>query len=111
MVSLVLSLDDDASVNTTLELQIDVFRTRGRDLTGSTGMNASNGTDDRPNGQGVVHGGKPRERPQTTTSTRGRLVVRSPSIHDASGQQLFTSPCNLEKARRCLPTGYARIHH
>ena len=93
VVSLVLSLDDDASVNTTLELQIDVFRTRGLDLTGSTGMNASNGHG-RPGQTAkawfmVENLGNA---PETTTSITWTAPSwgGSPSIHDASGQQLFS---------------------
>ena len=43
VVSMVLSLASDPSVNTTLDVQLEVFRTRGLDLTGATGLNESYG--------------------------------------------------------------------
>ena len=93
MVSLILTLDDDPSVNTTLDLQIDVFRTRGLDLAGSTGMNESNGHG-RPGHTAkawfmVENLGNA---PETTTSITWTAPSwgGSPSIHDESGQQLFS---------------------
>ena len=62
MVSFLLSLASDPTVNTTLDVQLDVFRTRGLDLSGSSDEQF---TGTRPTGtdrQSVVHGGKPRER-------------------------------------------------
>ncbi len=93
MVSLVLTLDDDQSVNTTLDLQIDVYRTRGLDLAGSTGMNESNGHG-RPGHTAkawfmVENLGNAQE---TTTSITWTAPSwgGSPSIHDESGTQLFS---------------------
>ena len=93
VVSMVLALADDATVNSTIDVQIDVFRTRGLDLSGSTGMNISNGQG-RP-GQiakawfMVENLGNAAE---TTTSITWTAPSwgGSPSIHDANGQELFS---------------------
>ena len=43
VVSFLLSLNTDASINTTLQVPIEVFRTRGLDMVGASGLNASMG--------------------------------------------------------------------
>ena len=57
LITLTMALVSDPSINSTLDLQLDVFRTRGLDLTGASGMNMSTGSwTTRPNRQGLVHG-------------------------------------------------------
>ena len=84
-------------VNTTLDVQIDVFRTRGLDLTGATGMNASTGHG-RPSQTAkawfmVENLGNA---PESTTSITWTAPSwgGSPSIHDATGTQLFSVSLN-----------------
>ena len=93
VVTLLLSLDDDPTINSTIDVQIDVFRTRGLDLTGSTGMNMSNGQG-RPGQTAkawfmVENLGNA---PESTTSITWTAPSwgGSPSIHDANGQELFS---------------------
>ena len=93
VVSFTMALVADPSVNTTLDLQIDVFRTRGLDLTGASGMNASAGHG-RPGQTAkawfmVENLGNA---PESTTSITWTAPSwgGSPSIHDAGGQQLFS---------------------
>ena len=112
VVSMVLALADDTSVNSTIDVQIDVFRTRGLDLSGSTGMNLSNGQG-RP-GQiakawfMVENLGNA---PETTTSITWTAPSwgGSPSIHDANGQELFSISLAPGKPKFCLPTSQRRI--
>ena len=93
MVSFLLSLDSDPTVNTTLDVQLDVFRTRGLDLSGSSGVNSSYGQG-RPGQTAkawfmVENLGNA---PESTTSITWTAPSwgGSPSIHDASGQELFS---------------------
>ena len=93
MVALLLSLDSDPSVNTSLNLPIEVFRTRGLDLSGPTGLNASDGQG-RPGHTAtawfmVENLGNAQE---TTTSITWTAPSwgGSPSIHDTDGNQLFS---------------------
>ena len=93
MVSFLLSLVSDPTVNTTLDVQLDVFRTRGLDLSGSSGMNSSQGQG-RPGQTAkawfmVENLGNA---PESTTSITWTAPSwgGSPSIHDASGQELFS---------------------
>ena len=97
VVSFVLALTADPTVNTTLDVQIDVFRTRGLDLTGATGMNASTGHG-RPSQTAkawfmVENLGNA---PESTTSITWTAPSwgGSPSIHDATGTQLFSVSLN-----------------
>lgn len=97
MVSFTLALVADPSVNTTLGLQIDVFRTRGLDLTGASGMNSSTGHG-RPGHTAkawfmVENLGNAQESTTSITWTAPSWGG-SPSIHDASGQQLFSIALN-----------------
>ena len=97
MVSFLMALVSDPTVNTTLDVQLDVFRTRGLDLSGSSGMNTSVGQG-RP-GQiakawfMVENLGNA---PESTTSITWTAPSwgGSPSIHDASGQELFSIALN-----------------
>ncbi|MGB0313789.1 MAG: CARDB domain-containing protein, partial [Poseidonia sp.] len=96
-VTLTLTLVSDPTVNTTIELQLDVFRTRGLDLTGASGMNTSTGHG-RPGQTAkawfmVENLGNA---PESTTSITWTAPSwgGSPSIHDASGQQLFSIALN-----------------
>ena len=93
LISFTMALVSDPSVNTTLDLQLDVFRTRGLDLTGASGMNTSTGHG-RPGQTAkawfmVENLGNA---PESTTSITWTAPSwgGSPSIHDASGQQLFS---------------------
>ncbi len=96
-VTLTLTLVSDPTVNTTIELQLDVFRTRGLDLTGASGMNTSTGHG-RPGQTAkawfmVENLGNA---PESTTSITWTAPSwgGSPSIHDDSGQQLFSIALN-----------------
>ena len=93
MVSLLLALDSDTSVNTSVDVQLDVFRTRGLDLSGPTGMNASTGHG-RPGHTAkawfmVENLGNAAESTTSITWTAPSWGG-SPSIHDANGQELFS---------------------
>lgn len=93
MVSMVLALVDDETVNSSIDVQIDVFRTRGLDLSGSTGMNMSTGQG-RPGQTAkawfmVENLGNAAESTTSITWTAPSWGG-SPSIHDASGQELFS---------------------
>lgn len=92
-VFMLLALDDDPTVNSTVDVQIDVFRTRGLDLTGSTGMNISTGQG-RPGQTAkawfmVENLGNAAESTTSITWTAPSWGG-SPSIHDAAGQELFS---------------------
>ncbi len=110
VVALVLSLDSDQTINTTLNLPIEVFRTRGLDLTGPTGLNASDGQG-RPGHTAtawfmVENLGNAEE---TTTSITWTAPSwgGSPSIHDANGNQLFSitlEPGEMKELFAHLPT-------
>ncbi|MEL0181967.1 MAG: hypothetical protein VW872_02775 [Candidatus Poseidoniales archaeon] len=96
-VTLTFTLVSDPTVNTTIELQLDVFRTRGLDLTGASGMNTSTGHG-RPGQTAkawfmVENLGNA---PESTTSITWTAPSwgGSPSIHDDSGQQLFSIALN-----------------
>ena len=93
VVSFLLSLVADPSITTNMDVQIDVFRTRGLDLTGATGMNASTGHG-RPGQTAkawfmVENLGNA---PESTTSITWTAPSwgGSPSIHDNTGQELFS---------------------
>ena len=93
MVSMLLTLVDDASINSSIDVQIDVFRTRGLDLSGSTGMNLST-AQGRPGHTAkawfmVENLGNA---PESTTSITWTAPSwgGSPSIHDLNGQELFS---------------------
>nr|ADD93173.1 hypothetical protein [uncultured archaeon MedDCM-OCT-S06-C18] len=93
VVSFLLSLNDDASVNTTLYVPIEVFRTRGLDMVGATGLNSSMGQG-RPGTVAkswfmVENLGNAVE---TTTSITWTAPSwgGSPSLHDADGNELFS---------------------
>lgn len=93
VIEFVLSLDQDPSVNVTLEVPVEVFRTRGLDLSGSSGLNQSNGQG-RPGLTArswfmVENLGNAAE---TTTSITWSAPSwgGSPSIHDLDGTQLFS---------------------
>ena len=93
VVSFVLALDDDPTINTTLELPLEVLRTRGLDLTGQTGLNASNGFG-RPGSTAeawfmVENLGNAQETTTTITWTAPSWGG-SPSIHAMDGTQLFS---------------------
>ena len=97
LISFTMALVSDPSVNTTLDLQLDVFRTRGLDLTGASGMNMSTGHG-RPGQTSkawfmVENLGNA---PESTTSITWTAPSwgGSPSIHDATGQQLFSISLN-----------------
>ena len=110
VVSLVLALDSDPTINTSLNLPIEVFRTRGLDLTGPTGLNASAGQG-RPGHTAtawfmVENLGNAQE---TTTSITWTAPSwgGSPSIHDADGNQLFSitlQPGEMKELFAHLPT-------
>lgn len=110
MVSFLLSLVSDPTVNTTLDVQLDVFRTRGLDLSGSSGMNSSYGQG-RPGQTAkawfmVENLGNA---PESTTSITWTAPSwgGSPSIHDSSGQQLFSIALNPGESKALfahLPT-------
>ena len=110
MVALVLSLDSDPSVNTSLNLPIEVFRTRGLDLSGPTGLNASHGQG-RPGHTAtawflVENLGNAQE---TTTSITWTAPSwgGSPSIHDTDGNELFSitlQPGEMKELFAHLPT-------
>ena len=110
MVSFLLFLVSDPTVNTTLEVQIDVFRTRGLDLSGASGMNSSDGQG-RPGQTAkawfmVENLGNA---PESTTSITWTAPSwgGSPSIHDASGQELFSIALNPGESKALfahLPT-------
>ena len=89
VVSFLLSLVADPSITTNMDVQIDVFRTRGLDLTGATGMNASTGHG-RPGQTAkawfmVENLGNA---PESTTSITWTAPSwgGSPSIHDTTGK-------------------------
>ena len=93
VVSMVLSLASDPSVNTTLDVQLEVFRTRGLDLTGATGLNESYGHG-RPGNVAkawfmIENLGNAQE---TTTSISWTAPSwgGTPSIHDDDGNTLFS---------------------
>jgi hypothetical protein len=93
VVSFVLSLNSDPTINTTLDLPIEVYRTRGLDLSGPTGLNSSIGQG-RPGQVAaawfmVENLGNAQE---TTTSISWTAPSwgGSPSIHDSQGTQLFS---------------------
>ena len=109
-VSFLLSLVSDPSVNTTMDVQLDVFRTRGLDLTGATGMNASAGQG-RPGQTAkawfmVENLGNAAESTTSITWTAPSWGG-SPSIHDNSGQELFSitlAPGESKELFAHLPT-------
>ncbi|MCH1537406.1 MAG: hypothetical protein L7S48_03250, partial [Candidatus Poseidonia sp.] len=93
VVTFLLSLNDDVSVNTTLQVPIEVFRTRGLDMVGATGLNSSMGQG-RPGTVAkswfmVENLGNAVE---TTTSITWTAPSwgGSPSLHDANGNELFS---------------------
>ena len=93
VVSFLLSLNTDASINTTLQVPIEVFRTRGLDMVGASGLNASMGQG-RPGTVAkswfmVENLGNAVE---TTTSITWTAPTwgGSPSLHDANGNELFS---------------------
>lgn len=93
MVSMLLALDDDDTINSTIDVQIDVFRTRGLDLSGSTGMNIST-AHGRPGHTAkawfmVENLGNAAESTTSITWTAPSWGG-SPSIHDTNGQELFS---------------------
>ena len=97
VVSFLMELVADPTVNTTLDVQLDVFRTRGLDLSGSSGMNESLGQG-RPGQTAkawfmVENLGNA---PESTTSITWTAPSwgGSPSIHDAAGQELFSIALN-----------------
>ena len=110
VVSFHLYLTSDPTINTTLELPIEVFRTRGLDLSGPTGLNASSGQG-RPGEVAaawfmVENLGNAQE---TTTSITWTAPSwgGSPSIHDAQGAQLFSITLNPGETKELfahLPT-------
>ena len=92
-VNLRLTLDGDSSINTTLSLPLEVLRTRGLDLTGQTGLNASNGFG-RPGTTAeawfmVENLGNAQET-TTTISWTAPSWGGSPSIHAMDGTQQFS---------------------
>ena len=96
-ITLTMALVSDPTINSTLDLQLDVFRTRGLDLTGASGMNTSTGHG-RPGQTAkawfmVENLGNA---PESTTSITWTAPSwgGSPSIHDAAGQQLFSIALN-----------------
>lgn len=109
-IEFVLTLDSDTSVNTTLVVPIEVFRTRGLDLAGATGLNASYGQG-RPGQTAtawfmVENLGNAAE---TTTSITWTAPSwgGSPSIHDAQGNELFSitlQPGEIKELFAHLPT-------
>ena len=93
VVTFLLSLNDDVSVNTTLQVPIEVFRTRGLDMVGASGLNSSMGQG-RPGTVAkswfmVENLGNAVE---TTTSITWTAPSwgGSPSLHDANGNELFS---------------------
>ena len=107
VVSFLLSLVADPSITTNMDVQIDVFRTRGLDLTGATGMNASTGHG-RPGQTAkawfmVENLGNA---PESTTSITWTAPSwgGSPSIHDNTAKSCSASFWTLVNRRNCLPT-------
>ncbi len=93
VVSFTVSLQSDPSINASMDLQLDVFRTRGLDLSGASGLNLSTG-----HGR-LGHVAKAwfmvenlGNAPETTTSITWTAPSwgGSPSIHNSAGEQLFS---------------------
>ena len=92
-VDLLLELDSDSTVNVTYRLPVEVFRTRGLDLAGPSGVNETFGQG-RPGTVAeawfmVENLGNAEE---TTTSIQWTAPSwgGSPSLHDSSGNELFS---------------------
>ena len=92
-VDLTLQLDSDSTINATYRLPVEVFRTRGLDLAGPSGVNETMGQG-RPNTVAkawfmVENLGNAQE---TTTSLTWTAPSwgGSPSLHDANGNELFS---------------------
>jgi len=92
-VDLTLLLDSDSTINSTYRLPVEVFRTRGLDLAGPSGVNETMGQG-RPNTVAkawfmVENLGNA---PETTTSLQWTAPSwgGSPSLHDANGNELFS---------------------
>ena len=92
-VTIHLSLDQDPDVNTELYIPIKVYRTRGIDLAGPTGLNISNGQGS-PGEDAIAwfliqNLGNAQE---TTTSITWTAPSwgGSPSLHDSAGNELFS---------------------
>ena len=88
-----LALNSDPSENTTLILPVEVFRTRGLDLTGQTGLNASYGHG-RPGTIAkawfMVENLGNAEESTTSITWTAPSWGGSPSIHDENGGELFS---------------------
>ena len=110
VVSLLLSLDADPSINVSLELPIEVLRTRGLDLTGPQGLNESNGVG-RPGYTAkawfMVENLGNAEETTTTITWSAPSWGGSPSIHTLEGTQLFSitlAPGESKELVAHLPT-------
>lgn len=93
VVTLNLALTTDTSINTTLQIPLEVFRTRGLDIVGPEGINASTGQG-RPGGPAtawfMVENLGNAEEQTTSISWTAPSWGGSPSIQDAEGQTLFS---------------------
>lgn len=110
VVTFVLSLESDPSVNTSLEMPLEVLRTRGLDLTGPQGLNASHGAGrpgDTAKAWFMVENLGNAEETTTTITWSAPSWGGSPSIHDRQGNQLFSitlSPGEAQELVAHLPT-------
>ena len=109
-VSLLLSLDSDPSINVSLELPIEVLRTRGLDLTGPQGLNESNGVG-RPGFTAkawfMVENLGNADETTTTITWSAPSWGGSPSIHTLEGTQLYSitmAPGESKELVAHLPT-------
>ena len=92
-VDFLLALDSNSAVNTTLRLPVEVFRTRGLDLDGPTGLNETIGQG-RPGttAKGWLMVENLGNAPETTTSITWTAPSwgGTPSLHDENGNELFS---------------------
>lgn len=93
IVTLLLSLNDDPSVNTSLQVPIEVFRTRGLDVVGPEGINASHGQG-RPGTDAqawfMVENLGNAEEQTTSISWTAPAWGGTPSIKNAAGETQFS---------------------
>ena len=110
VVSLLLTLGSDSTVNVSLELPLEVLRTRGLDLTGPQGLNASQGVG-RPGNAAkawfMVENLGNAEETTTTITWSAPSWGGSPSIYDTVGNELFSitlAPGEAKELVAHLPT-------
>ena len=93
VVTLLLALTSDPTINATIDVPLEVFRTRGLDLSGATGFNESFGHG-RPGSVAkawfMIENLGNAEETTTSISWTAPSWGGSPSIHDAQGSTLFS---------------------